>query len=528
MDGAASERPSNLTRQTLSGMKWTYFQTAVSAFLQIAVTGVLARLLTPEAFGLVALADLTLRFVNYLARGGVGQAIVQKPGLEPLHVRAGATASVILGACFSSLVWLGAPLAAEVLGDPDVTPVLRWMSLSLLLHGFGATAEALLSRDLRFRALAGRSIVSYVLGYPIVGLVLAARGAGVWALVAASLVQTGSRSLLAYLAHRHSLRPTFDRQAHGSLLSFGSRVSLISFFEFLGSELDTFAVGRFAGASALGLYNRAYVLVRLPVYHLTTSFSKVLFPAFSSVQRDVARFRGAYVSAAGLTAAIVFPTAAGIAVAGPEIVRVVLGPRWTDAIPVLPWIAVASALAMVTHIAAVSTEARAELNAKIGISITKVVILFGLLVLAAGGPLWGYGAALAGAALYAHVAYVWLVCRTLEAPVRSVIDRYPGALIAAGSVAGGIAAARWALFAIGTPVVVVLLVEIAVGAAILLAHLRFGVLGAVRRDLTLRLRRAGMMGTAARAPLSRCLRAVLGPPAEDGTAAAPDRKATPR
>lgn len=513
MPGPETAGERNLTRQTLSGMKWTYVQMVLSAGLQIAVTAFLARLLTPAAFGLVALADLTLRFVNYVARAGVGQAIIQKPDLEPIHVRAGVTASIGLGLVFAAGVWVLAPVAALFFDDPSVTPVLRWMSLSLLLQGLGATAEGLLTRELRFQALAVRSLASYVIGYPIVGLTLAFLGAGVWSLVAAALVQTAARSLFTYLARPHTMRPTLNGPAHRSLLAFGGRVSLISFFEFLGSELDTLVVGRFAGASALGLYNRAYILVRLPVYYLTTSFSRVLFPAFSSVQHDVRRFRGAYVSAAGLTAAVIFPTAAGIAVAGAEIVQVVLGDQWTEAIPILPWIAVASALSMVTHLAAVSTEARAELNAKIAISVAKVAVLGGLLVLATGRGLWAYGAALAGASLFAHVAYVLLVGRTLQAPLSSVLAPYPPALVTAGTVAATIFGVRLGLLALGAPSLAVLTGEVAAGALVLWLQLRFGVLRTVRRDVTGRLVAAGLMEPDGDGHLQRFLLFSLGAPA---------------
>ncbi|MFP5310007.1 MAG: lipopolysaccharide biosynthesis protein [Actinomycetes bacterium] len=507
MTDATPRRDADLTRRTLGGLRWSYAQTAVASVLQLGMAAVLARLLTPEAFGLVALGDLSLRLVNYLARGGVTQALIQKPDLRDVDVRAGWTLSVGLGVLFSLVLAAGAPLAGLVFDTPEVVGVVRWMGLGMLLFSLGATAEALLRRDLDFRSIALRDIVSYVVGYPVVGLALALAGAGVWSLVAATLTQTGVRSLLAYLPVRHGLRPTGDREALGAVFSFGGRVSVISLLEFLGSELDTFVVGRVAGAGPLGVYNRAYLLARLPTYQITTSLSKVLFPAFSAVQHDLVRFRSALLTALRVTAAIVVPMSAGMAVAAPELVLVLLGEQWTGAIPVLPFVAVSSAVSMLTHFTAVSAEARAFLGAKVRISALRAALLAVFLAVAAGGPLWGYGAALLGAATSSHVAYLVLMRRVVEVRVRDLVWVYVPAVVAGLVVAAVLAGVR-----LGTvdvlPVALVLLLEVAAGGLSLALMLRFGPLTGARTDVATRLANAGALHGDGRA--ARLARGVLG------------------
>lgn len=500
----------SLTRRTVAGLQWSYLQTAVSAVLQLGMAAVLARVLTPKAFGLVALGDLSLRLVNYLARAGVTQAIVQKRDLTDADIRAGWTLSVGLGIVFAAVVWFLAPLGAVLFDAPDVTPVLRWMGLDLVLFGLGATADALLRRRMRFKTLALRDIASYVVGYPIVGLTLALNGAGVWALVAAVLTQSGLRSILAWLAVRHDLRPTVDRGAHRSVLAFGSRVSLISLLEFLGGELDTFAVGRYAGTSALGLYNRAYLLARLPTYQITTSLSKVLFPAFSEVQQEVDRLRSALLSAIRVTAAVVVPIAAGIAVAAPEIVRVLLGEDWVGAIPVLPYVAGAAGLSMLTHFLAIAAEARAELDRKLVISGARLVVLVGLLALAVGEDLWAYGAALLGSKVFAHLAYLRLGRRVADLRPSTVVRAYAPALLAGALVAAAVAGVRLAVAAVTSSPLVVLAAEIATGAVVLVVSLRVGVLAGARRELAARLALAGTTEGAGRG--ARLARALVGSP----------------
>lgn len=481
-----------LTRRTFGGLQWTYLQTIVSSILQLVVAAVLARLLDPADFGLVALATLTLRFVNYLARGGITQAVIQKPDLTEEDVRAGFTASVVLGAVFFGVVLLGAPVASELLNTPELVPVLRWMGLQMFLFSLGATADGLLRRRLQFRAIAIRGILSYVVGYAGVALVLSAMGAGIWALVAGALTQTGLWSLMAYVAAPHRVLPTLSREAHRSILAFGSRVSLISFMEFLGMELDTLAVGRYAGAASVGLYNRAYLLVKLPLQQATTSLSSVLFPAFANLQSDLDRVRRGYLGALRLVSAFVVPAAVGMAVAREELVLTVLGEDWVGATVVVPWIAASASLNLLTHLAGVLAEAKGRLNPKLVITFLKVLTLIAMLAVAADRQLEWFAIALATADLFSHVCYTWLASRIVKVPLRTVLAAYLPAVVAGALVGAAIAVARIPLEAAALPVAVRLLVEIAVAALVLVAALRFGPVRSARDEALNRLALAGL------------------------------------
>ncbi len=259
--------------------------------LQVVFAAVMGRLLDPTAYGLFAIANLALRFGAYVARMGVGSAIVQREDLRDEHIRAGFASAVGLGAAVAGVFALVAPLIAAGFREPAVTGVLRGLALTLVVQGLGSTSEALLRRDLRFRFIAIAETVSYVLGYFVIGLALAAAGAGAWALVGAALGQQAVLSVLCVAAVCHPIAPPLRWAPYRALLGFGGRVSAISFLEFLGSELDALAVGRVAGAAALGQYNRAWLLIRLPSYQATTGLTRVLFrgcPASSSRPRGCA------------------------------------------------------------------------------------------------------------------------------------------------------------------------------------------------------------------------------------------------
>jgi lipopolysaccharide exporter len=506
--------PTGLTRTTLTGLQWSYIGSAVAAVLQLGMAAVMARLLTPAAFGLVALAGLFLRFVDHFAKAGISQALIQKPRLSTFDIRAAFTLSVGLSSTFALIVLLAAPLAGDLAQDPDLVPVLQWLTLGLVMQGLGAPATALLRRDLRFKFLAQIEVGSYILGYTVVGLAMALAGAGVYALVAAMLVQMAVRAVGAYLATRHPILPTAATDSYRSIFSFGARISIIGFLEFLQANLDTLAVGRSLGAAPLGIYNRAKLIGELPGYQLTRGLAQVLFPSFSAIQSELARLRKAYISSVGGAAAIILPLNAGMAVAAPEIVLVLLGPKWVDAIPVLPWLLLASSLTLLGHFAGIVAEAQARLNAKLIIAVTSTCTLVLLLYAADGHGLPAFGAAVAGTALVTHLGYVSVLTRSLQTTLLTLTQPYLRAGLGAAAVAAVIAAARLLLTGIGSPIGLTLAVEVLGGGLTLVLLLRFGPMRPYRDDFARRLADAGVYRNP-RSRLARTAGFVVGPPLGD-------------
>ena len=508
------DRPTaDLTRHTLKGLQWAYLGTAVGGVLQFGMTAVMARLLTPTAFGLVALAGLFLRFVDYFAKAGITQALIQKASLVADDVRAAFALSTGLATAFAVLVVAGAPAAAELARDPELVPVLRWLAVGLLIQGLGAPSVALLRRGLRFRELALIEVGSYVIGYVGVGLVMALSGAGVYALVGAMLTQAAVNAVSAYLRVRHPLLPSRAAASYRAILGFGARISVVGFFEFLQSNLDTLVIGRWAGTAQLGLYNRAKMIAELPSYQLMQGLSRVLFPSFSAIQMEHERLRKAYMSAVGGATAIVLPLNAGMAVAAPEIILVVLGPQWDGAIDVLPWLLLASAIALTGHFAGVVTEAQAALNAKILIAVASTATLAGLLWFAQGRPLAAYGAAVAGSAAVSHIGYVAVLTRTLDTSFGSLVRPYARGAVGAAGVAAAIAGCRIVLVQADAPLGVVLAGEVLAGAIALGLMLRVGPLRVFRDDVSRRLADAGVIGPGS-GRFGRPIQLLVGPPSD--------------
>ena len=459
----------NLTVATVNGVKWTMLSTIVNSVLQVGYTAVMARLLSPAAFGLVALAGVILRFGVYFAKMGMERAIIQKPDLTERDVRVAFTSSVLLGVLFAGLLAAGAPLAARIVHQPEVVPVVRALALGILLSGLNGTAVSLLHRAMRFRALAIFESISFLVSYLGLGLLLAWQGFGVWALVGATLGQSLLMTVLSYGAVRHTLRMLFSWDAYRPLLAYGSRMSAISFVEFVTMSLDTLLIGRLLGPAALGIYSRGSLLIGLPVYLLSSNVAKVVFPSFSQVQADRGRLREVYLSSITLVAMLVTPVCAGAAVAAPEIVRVMLGPDWLAAVPILQVICLTYVLSAVTMFAGVVCDATAALSHKLLLNVVCLAVLAGLLWGGSKFGLVGVAWALVGGELLRAGLYSAIMRQELGASPWAVLRAYgPGVLAGAGA-AATVGAVRYGLLALHTPALALLVAEMLAGAGVLVS-----------------------------------------------------------
>ncbi len=323
---------SNLTHRTFVGLFWSSSGSGAQAVLKIVVLGVLARLLTEADFGVVALCLTVTAFTDMFARLGVGPAVVQREVLETRHVRVGFTLTVALSFVIIALLWVLSPPVASFYNEPLLVPMLRVISLGLLLDGISVVAMSLASRDLDFRLKAGTRAVSYFLGYGLVGIVLAYLGFGPWALIGGTLAQKALSMCIYLVAKPHPKWPQFDREAAGHLLYFGGGQSLSDVLYRGATQGDNIVVGRFLSTAAIGIYQKAYQLMILPAQLFGEALNGVLFPAMSKVQSEAKTIGTVYRRGLVFTALFMMPASAVLFIFAPEYVLILLGPQWTEAI----------------------------------------------------------------------------------------------------------------------------------------------------------------------------------------------------
>ena len=323
----AEKRPS-LTHRTLAGMLWAAYGKVAYNVTRLVVLGILARLLTPADFGLLSAALIVTGLSMVVSSVGVGPALIQRPTLEQRHLETGFTASLVLGLLFGALIWAGAPLAERFLHVAGVTRVLRVLAWTFPIQGIGTVARSLVSRELQFKWLANLDVAAYGVGYGVVGIGGALLGWGVWALVAASMTESVVRSGLLLARHPPTRRLAIEANALHDLMYFGGGFTLARLANYAALQGDQALTGRFLGAAALGFYGRAYALMSGPAFAFGAILDQVLFPAMARVQHDPLRLAAAYRRGVALIALLILPASAAMVLLAPEMVRVVLGPRW--------------------------------------------------------------------------------------------------------------------------------------------------------------------------------------------------------
>jgi O-antigen/teichoic acid export membrane protein len=321
-----------LTQSTLQGLFWMSLGTGVQSFLQVTVLVILARLLTPVDFGVVAAAMVVIGFSSIFSQLGVGPAIVQRQVLETTHLRTAFTMSVSLGMLLMGVIWSSAYAISAFFRVDQLAPAVKALSLVFLLQSVSVVAESLLQRHLLFRYLASLDVIAVAVGFAGIGVSLALLGCGVWALVGAHLGQAFVKTVLLLRAQPHPKRLLIDRQAFAELMFFGGGFTVARVANYLAGQGDNLVVGRALGAYALGLYGRAYQLMAVPAMLLGQVLDRVLFPALARVQHDRNRLAKTYRRAIALVATVILPTSIIAFLLANQLVEVLLGPQWNDAV----------------------------------------------------------------------------------------------------------------------------------------------------------------------------------------------------
>lgn len=407
-------RAGPLTSTVVRGLGWTGTGLVLTSLLQLLYTAVMSRLLVPADFGVVAAALLSLRFVTYLSRFGLGSAVVQRPSLSRHEITVAQSVALLTGSIVSVLVVLGSPLLSRLLGQSGSASVIRWMSISIVVGAVTGVPEALLRRSMRFREVAVCQVASFAIGYILIGITLAARGWGANSLVAATVSQGIIYLVLVTLRAKPPLGLTMKWGEARALLWFGGTVTVVGFLEFLQSSLDTLAVSRWVGTVGLGQYSRATYLAGLPVDQAVTSATRVLVPTFSRVQDDSARFARGYLMSAGPLAALVMIPIAMLAAAAPSVVSLVLGSGWEQAASVLPLVGAAYGFNLLTLLPAAATEAMGEVRPKLALQAVSLLCTgsFMAVALAVGPSLKHFAAAWLLGEIVRHLLY-WVVALPL-------------------------------------------------------------------------------------------------------------------
>jgi len=326
--------PMELKQKALKGIIWSGAQTWGGRAVSFIVFVVLSRLLTPEAFGLVAMASLFITFIQTFQDQGFGDAIIQRSDLQQEHLDTAFWTNLLTGVLLTLVSIICSGLIATLFHQPQLVPIIRWLSLSFILAGLSSTQQAILRRQLAFKELTLRSVSAIFVG-GVIGVVLAFLGFGVWSLVTQTLIN-GLVGIMVLWRVSH-WRPSFhfSKKHFHDLFTFGVNIIGMNILNFFNRHADDLLIGYFLGPTLLGFYTIAYKLFGTMTELLTSVTNAVAFPTFSRLQNDSERMHRAFYQAVHYTSLIAFPAFIGMAVVAPELIPTLFGPQWTISIPVL-------------------------------------------------------------------------------------------------------------------------------------------------------------------------------------------------
>lgn len=332
-----------LARRVASGVAWQFGLSGLRVIATIGSTAVLARLLSPSDYGLVAMTTVVVEVAGLFSNLGFGAILIQKRRLARVDLDAVFWASLIIGAVVGLLVCIAAYPVAWFFKEPRLVELLWLSALSLVIQQMTVVPSAVISRLLLFRLevllQAGQLLVRIA-----IAIALAWAGAGVWSLVispfaAIVLYTTIVLSVTGYCPRRRLNRSFIAENWRMSGSFLGSGI-----LHYVQSNFDFMVVGRRFGAEQLGYYQTAYSVPDELRNRLSGPLQRVLFPAYSLLQQDLIAFRDAVGRSQKMLAAVLLPIGAGLAVVAEEFVGVVYGARWAPVVPLLQVLAVGGAL----------------------------------------------------------------------------------------------------------------------------------------------------------------------------------------
>ncbi|WP_432286141.1 lipopolysaccharide biosynthesis protein [Aminobacter sp. BA135] len=328
-----------LGRIALRGGALTAAAQAIKIGIQFVSVVVLARMLAPEDFGLVASVGPIIAFVGLFQNLGLQQAVIQRPEISRQQLNQVFWISALAGLICTIVIAALSPAVSAFYADGRMTGITLAAAMPLLLGSLAALPLALMNRNLQFGQLAINDVATALAG---LGAAIAAAyaGLGYWSLVIGPAAGAVVTLAGAWLATRWKPgRPSI--KVEREILSFGANLTGFNLVNFFSRNLDNILIGKFSGPVELGYYDRAYKLLLFPLQNINQPLSRLMVPLLSRVQDDKPRFRELYLRTNWLLAFITVPGIAALTIAAEPVVSILFGERWLGVAPIFAWLGIA-------------------------------------------------------------------------------------------------------------------------------------------------------------------------------------------
>lgn len=380
--------------KTKRGIKWSVIDQVVRQLVTLLVSAILSRLLTPAEFGLLGMVFVAIGFLQVLKDIGLGSSIIQKQGITEEDKSTIFWVNAVMGLVLGLVLVIAAPWLASFFEEPQLTLLLRVMALNFLITSLAIVPDSLIMKAIDFKSYFIRNLGTVLLG-GIVGIVMAYYGYGVWALIGQTIVTSITGLIISFRMVKWMPRFIFSFSLLKPHLKYSLPLLADSSVNYWVRNIDNLLVGKVLGSSSLGIYNRAYSLMLLPLRQISSTLSKVMFPSFSLIQDDKNLMWSQFSKMLSVVALVSFPIMILLGVYAKEVILIIFGDQWSEAVPIFQ---VLSGLGAAQSIATLAgpvyyATGKTALLFKVGLITRPLMvggIVAGLFLGGLIGMVWGY------------------------------------------------------------------------------------------------------------------------------------------
>lgn len=388
---------SNLKHKVIANLLWKLMERSGAQGMQFILQIILARLLLPEDYGIIALVLIFITLANVFVQSGFNNALIQKKHADEIDFSSVFYLSFFVAGVLYLTLYFISPIIATFYKEPLLIPVLRVLSLTLFFGAFNSIQNAIVARKMQFKKQFFSGLGAIIIS-GTVGVVLAYAGYGVWALVAQQMTSQLLIVLILWFTVKWRPRLLFSFERVKVLFSYGWKLLASSFLDTLYMDLRSLIIGKMYNAEMLGFYNRGKQFPSLIVTNINGSIQSVIFPVLAAQQDNKQRVKDIMRRAITTSSFLIFPVMMGLAVIAEPLVRILLTDKWLPCVPFLQINCMIYGLWPIhtANLQAINALGRSDIFLKLeiikkiqGLAILSVTVFYGVYAIAWGGALAG-------------------------------------------------------------------------------------------------------------------------------------------
>lgn len=382
----------SIKSKVISGLVWRYAERCGAQLIQFIVSIILARLLTPADYGVVGLITVFISISLVFAQSGLGQALVQRRHIDNEEFSTVFYFSLVFSVIIYAVLFMCSPLIASFYNEPILTPVVRALGITVIIGAVNSVQQAYVQKTMQFRRFF-YSTIGGTFASAVVGIIMAYRGYGVWALVGQQISNQAVNTVVLWFTVKWRPKKMFSSQKAKNLFSYGWKLLCSSLLDTVYNNIYSLIIGKFYSSDDLGYYNRGKQFPILVVQNINSAIDSVLFPVLSQAQDEKTRLKAMVRRSIVTSTFLIFPAMAGLAAVAKPLTLLLLTEKWLPAVPFIQFCCFSYAFWPIhtANLQAIKALGRSDIFLKleiikkiVGVTTLIITIPFGLYIMMLG------------------------------------------------------------------------------------------------------------------------------------------------